>query len=226
MDFNTAQKKLLDGSHAKKIFLQGPAGTGKTTTGILWLKKLLQDGIPGHQVLVYTPQRALALPYQRALRESTPISHSLITTLTLGGLARRMVDLFWPLVSLHTGVTDPDLPPNFLTLETAQYFMAHIVRPLIETEGFFGSLTINRNRIYSQILDNLNKAAIVGFPMQEIGERLKSAWVGGVEQLNIYDDVQTCANRFRVFSNRMRVPPYRLDPDTKFWPLAVMEATA
>ena len=222
MDLTKAQKKLLDGSQARKVFLHGLAGTGKTTAGTLWLKNLLQDGIPGHQVLVYTPQRALALPYQRTLRESTPISHSLITTLTLGGLARRMVDLFWPLVSHHTGISDPDLPPNFLTLETAQYYMAHIVRPLIETEGLFGSLTINRNRIYSQILDNLNKAAIVGFPIQEICERLKSAWVGGIEQLNIYDDVQTCANRFRTFCLENNLLDFSLQVEIfreHLWPL-------
>ncbi len=199
MDLIKNQQALLDHPISKTVFLHGPAGAGKTTAGILWLKKLLQNDVPAHQVLIYTPQRALAKPFQQALREGTLLAHSLITTMTLGGLARRMVDLFWPLVSHESGAAQPDLPPNFLTLETAQYYMAHIVRPLIESAGLFGSLTINRNRIYSQILDNLNKAAIVGFPMQEIGERLKSAWVGGIEQLNIYDDVQTCATQFREF---------------------------
>jgi hypothetical protein len=199
MELTNDQRALLENNPTKRIFLHGPAGTGKTTAGTQWLNKLLQNGIPAHQILVYTPQRALADPYQQALRESSELSHSLITTLTLGGLARRMVDLFWPLISRKTGSKNPDQPPNFLTLETAQYYMAHIVRPQIESSNLFGSLTINRNRIYSQILDNLNKAAIVGFPYQEIGERLKSAWVGGVEQLNIYDDVQFCANQFRAF---------------------------
>lgn len=199
MDLTKEQQTLLEKPTPTKIFLHGPAGTGKTTAGTQWLQKIIKSGVPAHQVLVYTPQRALAEPYQQALRDAQPISHSMITTITLGGLARRMVDLFWPLVSHQTGVSNPDQPPYFLTLETAQYYMAHLVRPLIDTEGLFASLTINRNRIYSQILDNLNKAAIVGFPHQEIAARLKSAWVGGIEQLNIYDDVQACANRFRTF---------------------------
>lgn len=193
------QIRLTDQPVQSKIFLQGPAGTGKTTAGTQWLKKLIQSGIPAHEVLVFVPQRALAAPYDCCLHEESGFATGLVTTMTLGGLARRMVDLFWPVVSPVSGVSFPDKPPHFLTLETAQYYMAHIVRPLIEKEGFFASLTINRNRIYSQILDNLNKAAFVGFPIEEIGSRLKSAWVGDLDQLNVYDDVQECVNRFRAY---------------------------
>ena len=134
-----------------------------------------------------------------SLHHAPDLAVSLIDVVTLGGLARRMVDLYWPLISSQAGFKHPFQPPHFLTLETAQYYMAHIVRPLIEGLGYFNSLTINRNRIYSQILDNLNKAAIVGFSHQQIGERWKSAWVGGTEQFHIYDDVQSCANLFRDY---------------------------
>ena len=199
MALTPEQTHLLDISHHAKVFLQGSAGTGKTTGGTLWLKKLIQSGIPAHEILIFVPQRTLAAPYDRCLQDEPGLAQSLVTTMTLGGLARRMVELFWPVVSPESGVAFPDQPPQFLTLETAQYYMAHIVLPLIEKEGFFASLTINRNRIYSQILDNLNKSAIVGFPIDEIGPRLKSAWVGELDQLNVYDDVQECVNRFRSY---------------------------
>ena len=94
-----------------------------------------------------------------------------MTPATVGGLARRMVDLFWPLAADKAGFAHPDRPPVFLTLETAQYYMAHIVRPLSD-QGYFESVTIDRNRLYSQIIDNLNKSAAVGFPFTEIGSRL------------------------------------------------------
>jgi hypothetical protein len=199
MPLTAEQQSLLDQPLHSKIFIQGKGGTGKTTAGVHRLKQLLTSGVPAHQILVFVPQRTLAAPYLAGLRDEIGIAHSLVTTMTLGGLARRMVDLFWPLVSREAGFAHPNQPPHFLTLETAQYYMAHIVRPLIETQGWFESLTINRNRIYSQILDNLNKSAIVGFPHQEIGARLKSAWIGNIEQLNIYDDVQSSADRFRQF---------------------------
>jgi hypothetical protein len=199
MDLTTDQKNLLSQDLKSKIFLTGPGGSGKTTAGTQWLKKLIQAGAPPHEILVFVPQRTLAAPYQEVLADGSINASGLINVVTLGGLARRMVDTFWPLVSHDLGFGEPNLPPNFLTLETAQYYMAHLVRPLIEEMGLFESLTINRNRIYAQILDNLNKSAIVGFSHEEIGERLKSAWVGDIEQLHIYDDVQLCANQFRSF---------------------------
>ena len=199
MDLTTNQKSLLTQDLQSKIFLMGPGGSGKTTAGTHWLKKLIQAGIPPHEILVFVPQRTLASPYQEVLADGSINAFGLLNVVTLGGLARRMVDTFWPLVSNDAGFGEPNKPPNFLTLETAQYYMAHLVRPLIEEKGLFESLTINRNRIYAQILDNLNKAAIVGFPHEEIGGRLKSAWVGDIEQLHIYDDVQFCANQFRQF---------------------------
>jgi len=199
MQLTEDQSLLFDQAMDSKIFIQGRAGSGKTTAGVYWLKKLLASGVPAHQILVFTPQRTLVEPYLASMRETLEPVHSVISTLTMGGLARRMVDLFWPMISHEAGFAKPNQAPHFLTLESAQYYMAHVVRPLIENEGYFESLSINRNRIYAQILDNLNKAAIVGFSIGEIGDRLKSAWVGGIEQLNIYDDVQRCVDRFRLF---------------------------
>jgi len=224
MRLTSEQQHLLDQPLRSKIFLRGSAGTGKTTAGVNWLKKLLASGIPAHEILVFVPQRTLAGPYLDFLRDEFELSHSLITTMTLGGLARRMVDLYWPLISREAGFANPNQPPHFLTLETAQYYMAHIVRPLIEEEGFFESLTINRNRLYSQILDNLNKAAIVGFPHTEIGARLKSAWIGNIEQLNVYDDVQGCVDHFRLFCLDHNLLDFSLQLEVflqHVWPLAL-----
>ncbi|MBG0786415.1 MAG: hypothetical protein H0S79_15060, partial [Anaerolineaceae bacterium] len=199
MALTTEQTRLLESPINGKIVLVGTAGTGKTTAGTLWLKKLLASGIPPHQILLFVPQRTLAKPYEDILWDDLDLARSLPTTVTLGGLARRMLELFWPTISDQTGVANPNRPPQFLTLETAQYYMAHVVRPLIEDRNFFDSLTINRNRIFSQILDNLNKAAFVGFPIEEIAPRLKAAWVGNTEQMHIYDDVQASALTFRAF---------------------------
>ena len=76
--------------------------------------------------------------------------------------------------------------------------MAFLVRPLLE-QGYFQSLTIDRNRLYSQILDNLNKSAVVGFPHTEIGSRMDEAWFGDPVQRRIYQDAQDCANLFRDY---------------------------
>jgi superfamily I DNA/RNA helicase len=193
-----AQLELVQAPLAGHTFLEGPAGCGKTTVGVERLVHLLENGVPGESILVFVPQRALGAPYYGALRTPGLVAGGMSDVLTIGGLARRMVELFWPLVAGPAGFVKPDLPPTFLTLETAQYYMAHLVRPLLE-QGYFDTVVIERNRLYSQILDNLNKAAMVGFSHTAIGERLKSAWVGELAQLMVYENAQDCANLFRSY---------------------------
>jgi len=182
------------GNHT--IFLEGPAGAGKTTAAVQRLRHLLAVGVPGETILVWVPQRTLAGPYYQALRAPEVPGGALVDVVTVGGLARRMVDLFWPLVAEQSGFADPDRPPTFLTLETAQYYMARVVEPALRA-GAFDGVTIAPNRLASQIIDNLNKAAVVGFPVDEIAQRLKEAWAGESSRLRIFDQAQACAIRFR-----------------------------
>jgi hypothetical protein len=182
----------------RAIFLEGPPGSGKTTIGVERILYLIEQGVPAETILLLVPQRTLAAPYYTALADPNLAAGGLVTILTVGGLAQRMVEVFWPLAAEVGGFAHPNSPPTFLTLETAQYYMARVVRPLLE-QGYFESLTISRNRLYSQILDNLNKAALVGLHHTKISERLKSAWVGEASHVRIYDDAQDCAERFRHY---------------------------
>ena len=204
-----AQEAAGAAPYDRAIFLEGPAGTGKTTAGVQRLLNLVQSGVAASSILVMTPVRPLAKPYSEALRRTRLRPGSIPALVTAGGLARRNVELFWPLVSRQAGFARPDSPPVFLTLETAQYHMARIARPLLEN-GYFESVTIDRNRIYSQIIDNLNKAAVVGFPYTEIGQRLHEAWLGDESQLRVYNDAQECATRFREYCLRHNLLDFSL----------------
>ncbi len=192
------QADVADLPADRTVFLEGPAGAGKTTAAVARLGRLLAAGIPGNAILIIVPQRALATPYTAVLRSADAPAGGEVNALTMGGLAQRMVELFWPLAAGAAGFAHPDRPPTFLTLETAQYYMARLVGPLLEG-GYFDSIVIDRNRLYSQILDNLNKAAVVGFPYEEIGARLKAAWIGESSQTRVYDEAQECAARFRNY---------------------------
>ena len=195
---NPSQVHLIERPLDRKIFLEGPAGSGKTTVGVLRVLRLLEAGVPAPSILLLLPQRTLASPYQEALRNPALPPGGQVLPVTVGGLARRMVDLFWPVLAEEAGFAHPDQPPSFLTLETALYYMAYLVHPLFEG-GLFDSVTIDRNRIYSQIIDNLNKSAIVGFPHTEIGERLRESWIDNSAQANVFADAQRCANLFREY---------------------------
>ncbi len=198
VDLTTNQHQIVEAPANVKQFLSGPAGTGKSTAGVERLRYLLANGVPGESILLLTPQRTLQEPYLEIIHSPETRAGGEVTPATIGGLARRMCDMFWPLASESAGFAHPDQLPVFLTLETAQYYMAHIARPLLD-QGYFESVTIERNRLYSQIIDNLNKSAAVGFPYTEIGSRLDSAWYGDPAQRRVYADAQDCASRFREF---------------------------
>jgi hypothetical protein len=198
MALTHSQISLITAPVGRRIFLSGPAGSGKTTVGVERLLHLMAQGVRADSILVIVPQRTLATPYYEALSTPGVVAGGVVSILTVGGLAQRMVELFWPLAAETAGFAHPDEPPSFLTLETAQYYMARLVRPLLD-QRYFESIAISRNRLYSQIVDNLNKAAVVGFPYTEIGARLKAAWVGESSQARVYDDAQDCANRFRQY---------------------------
>jgi hypothetical protein len=191
------------------IFLSGPPGSGKTTVAVRRLRYLREQGIPAEQILILVPQRTLATPYYAALHSASPIWPSLggegepetwtggvVDIATIGGLARRTLDLFWPLVAEPAGFVQPNRRPRFLTLETAQYYMDRVAEPSIAA-GAFDGITIPRPRLVSQIIDDLNKSAAVGFPPDQIAARLKAAWSGDSARLRIYDQVQAVALAFR-----------------------------
>ena len=192
------QLAIIESPVSSRLFIHGPAGAGKTTCGIERIKFLIDSGVSADSILLMTPQRTLQESYLSTIHSPEMVAGGELTPATIGGLARRMVDLFWPLAVELAGFIRVDQPPMFLTLETAQYYMAKLVRPHLE-EGWFESVVMDRNRLYSQIIDNLNKSAAIGFPVSEIGEKLASAWSGDPSQRRVYSDAQACASEFRHY---------------------------
>ncbi len=196
MDINAS---LVTQSLHSKLFLAGPPGGGKTALAVERLRWLIGRGMPATSILVLTPQRTLATPYYTALRDPALGPAGQVDVITLDGLARRVIDLFWPLIGDRAGFAHPARPPVFLTVETAQYFMDGVVGPLVDGQGYFDAVTIERTRLISQLLDNLNKAALIGIPLAEVPERLKSAWAGESARRGIYDQAGECVQRFRRY---------------------------
>ena len=56
------QLDLVERPLGARIFLEGPAGSGKTTSGVERLLHMMAQGIPGGSILLLVPQRTLAGP--------------------------------------------------------------------------------------------------------------------------------------------------------------------
>ncbi|NIN69933.1 MAG: DEAD/DEAH box helicase, partial [Anaerolineae bacterium] len=60
----TLVRRTIEG----KVFLEGPAGTGKTTAAVGRLLHFLEADIAAERILIIVPQRTLARPYYEALQ--------------------------------------------------------------------------------------------------------------------------------------------------------------
>lgn len=172
--FDAASSVVDDGLLERRVFLEGPVGCGKTTYATRHLLRLLELGAQPDRILVLVPQVTLARPFQLALHES-PFSGGAVNILTAAGLARKAVETWWPLIAERMGFGNPAREPTFLNVETAQYFMARFASPMVEARLFDG-VAISPQRIVSQALDNLNRAAIMRFGLDEVADRLVTAW--------------------------------------------------
>ena len=220
---SAAQDEVVGEPVRRRIWLEGMAGSGKTSVGVRRVLRLIESGVPAESILIMVPQRSLAQPYIRALRGWTEHRGGQVSVHTIGSLSLQMVETFWFLIAEAAGFQHPRQLPNFIGLELVQYFMARVIEPLVDERDYFNSVRIDRQRLYSQIIDNMNKAAMVGFPISEIGARLKAALAGGVEQAHIFDDAQTCASAFRRYCLSHNLLDFSLQLEVfrdQVWPTA------
>ncbi len=216
------QESVADFVSNPSVFLSGPASAGKTTAAISRLNNLLNTfaGERGDSVLVLLPQRSLESPYRSWLSQQRTAAKADVSIQTMSSIVRRMVSLFWPLIGSFQIFDHPFDQPRFLTLESSQYYMAKIVDPMID-QGKFNNVTLPHFRLYSQIIDNLNKSALIGFSYKEIGQRLSDAWIGDQNRANIFSDVQEAVKKFRELCLRENLIDYSLQVElfkSYLWP--------
>jgi len=196
------------------LYVEAPHGSGKREALVGRVRALVTAGASPGSILVLVPQRQRREMYgamicdlgvtEAAADGSSPEAAATgratdcqgVVFHTFSSLASRMVRLFWPLVAEAAGFADPHRPPVFLTYETAQYLMGQLVAPQLE-RGYFERLSMRPQRVLSQLLDNLNKAAINGYPVDEVRGRLEAAWTGERARLVYYEQVQTSVRAFR-----------------------------
>ena len=161
------------------------------------IEYLIAEGVHADEILLLVPQRSYVLPYKENL---APLTWQRMGKATMGGIAQRMVALFWPLVLEKSEYAfDKSKDPVFLTYEVAQYFMAKLVAPLIE-QGYFADLRLIRHRLYSQLLDNLNKATVNQIPLVQIKDYLRSDSGTDATRRLLFEDISNTIKAYRDYT--------------------------
>lgn len=188
------QQAVVDAS--RSVFVIGPAGTGKSTALQQRLLRLLHQREPAYTILLLVADRDQRLAYTRFVQEAAVGSYADLKIGHYSSLAREMVILFWPLVAREAGFRSGFQPPTFLGYDLAQLMMWRTVTPLLN-QGAFAHVRLKPQRIVSQLLDTLSRAALNNLDMRQATERQVSAWVGEPDHRNSLEQAYEAAMLFR-----------------------------
>lgn len=188
-------------SDAPLRYMHGLSGSGKTTAAICYLDRLLRSTNASENILILTPHYQGSKVY-RQYTDAMPYSGpQRVNIYSYVGLARRMLDLFWPVVMTSGLFPEPQADPKFLTTDNAIFQMDRIVKPKV-AEGYFRGITMDYSLMLSQLIDNINKSALVGIPLPDIFPRLATASANSDDLAGIYEQAQECAMEFRALCRK------------------------
>ena len=180
------------------VMLRGPAGTGKTTALQRRLLRLLEEGVSAYNILTLVSELEHEAPYLALVQTGNIGPYANLNITTYNSLAREMVILFWPLVARDAGFKTPYRPPTFLEYDMAQLLMWRILEPL-QLAGAFANLRLRPQRIVSQLIDILNRAAFNGLTLDEAVARQARIFSQEPDRLRDLQDAAEAARQFRRF---------------------------
>src|SRR5690606_40176459 len=93
VNLTAAQNRIAELEN-DRLFVEGIAGTGKTTAAILRIGRLLERRVSARDITVIVPQPLLAWPYRAFEIDERTTPGTEINITTFGSIARRAVGLF------------------------------------------------------------------------------------------------------------------------------------
>ena len=197
-DGTTLQDLILAPPDAGPRCIAGPVGAGKTEALVARAAALIAAGVPGQAILVLLPDREAVSRFAARLAPRLGASQDAPRCRTYYGLAQSALRDHWAELALPAGfsASAAAAPPRLLTYETAQALMLSIARPRLAL-GQFDGLAIRPQRLVSQLLDGLNRAATSGFTLDAVDIRLAAAWPGEAARLRHYAQAAACMRDFR-----------------------------
>ena len=186
-----------------RLYIEGAFGTGKTDLGLMRLQWAMQE-VQGHgqTVTLLVPSRYALRRLRQRLAGTMPIAHSPFRLITFAGLMMDAVALAWPALAEKAGYPDPVPTPRFLNLESAQ----HLLAPEVQERAIHGQFEAatrhhspGNNRLLSQLVDNLSKAAMYGYSLEEAYIRLARSVAPGRFQEGRLEALRTALRVSRKF---------------------------
>ncbi|MFT9495778.1 UvrD-helicase domain-containing protein [Anaerosolibacter sp.] len=156
--------------NAGKITLyKGITGSGKTTLLMNQYQRWMDQGIASHQILVLLRNRRQSQLWKESIQPSYSAKLKLFSYF---GFVQEELRKYWPLVQWEIPWQEYQrLEPVFMTIETSQSIMEHIVDEH-RRRGKLLDVGAAQDRIAMELIHNLSKAAMGIVALDQIGEIL------------------------------------------------------
>jgi len=172
MNYTEVQNKLNENEFRQKcILVKGNSASGKTTLAVSKYRNLIEnENIKSSNVLCLFMNR-----YQNITWTKDMIFNNIgeIRKSSYYGFIRRELSLYWPyVVDDCKEIKNNILKPEFASFDATNYAMKALVEHFRKSKGYFQDITSTSSKIASDLISNINNAALSLVPFDEIGTRL------------------------------------------------------
>jgi len=172
MNYTQAYNELEENKFAQKcILVKGNSASGKTTLAITKYRNLIENkNIKTSNILCLFMNRYQNITWSKDMIFNTA---SEIRKSSYYGFIRRELSLYWPYVVENcTEIEINILKPEFASFDATNYAMKALVMNFKKSKGYFQDITSTSSKIASDLISNVNNAALSLVPFEEIGTRL------------------------------------------------------
>lgn len=171
MRYSEVKRKLFDNLFSEKsIIISGKSGSGKTTLAIEKYRHMIEEEkINSENILVLVMNRHQAMTWKKELCLKTAGEFKIYT---YQNFVSRELSKFWPIIeSRFSKIEKRSLRPEFVSTDLSNYMMELLVN-YYRRKGYLLDITSHSSSIASNLVSNINKAAISLIDFKEIGTRL------------------------------------------------------
>ncbi|MEK6266633.1 MAG: hypothetical protein N2B06_17950 [Clostridium sp.] len=172
MKYTEANKKINENKSTEKcILVKGNSASGKTTLAISKYRNMIEnENIKSTSILCLFMNKYQNITWTKDMIFSTSGE---IRKSSYYGFIRKELSLDWPYVVENCKQIENNLlKPEFASFDATNYAMKALVEHFRTSKGYFSDITSTSSKIASDLISNINNAALSLVPFNEIGTRL------------------------------------------------------
>lgn len=172
MNYEEAYNKIKENKFSQQcILIKGKSASGKTTMAVSKYKNMIgNENIKSSNILCLFMNKYQNITWTREMDFNMT---SETRKNSYYGFIRKELSLYWPYVVENCNELKINLlKPEFASFDATNYAMKALVEYFRTSKGYFSEINSTSSKIASDLISNINNAALSLVPFNEIGTRL------------------------------------------------------